>query len=67
MGSISNRLQAGTTRQRDVMTLKKRLEKIEMLAADQDKIDIPLHKWAEKDRTEIERLTGIKFTFGGEK
>ena len=47
------------------MTIEKRIEKLEENAP-QEPINIPISAWAEKDRTELERQTGIKFTWAGE-
>lgn len=46
--------------------IKRRVETLEKKAPD-GKIDIPIKAWGmNQDRTEIERLTGIKFTWKGE-
>ena len=47
------------------MTIEKRIEKLEENAP-QDEINIPIKAWVNKDRTELERLTGIKYTWADE-
>lgn len=49
------------------MNLNKRIDKLEAMTPKPKPIDIPISAWGfGKDRTEVERLTGIKFTWKGE-
>lgn len=48
------------------MTIERRIEKLEENAP-QEPINIPISAWGfGKDRTEVERLTGIVFKWAGE-
>lgn len=45
--------------------LQNRVEQLEKQEPEK-KIDIPIHRWVEKDRTELEEQTGIKFIWANE-
>lgn len=47
------------------MNIEKRLSELEEQQTD-EQINIPIFKWVESDRSEIEKLTGIKFEWSYE-
>lgn len=49
------------------MTIEKRIEKLEEKQEPKVLINIPIHKWIESDRRELEEKTGIKYLLGNEK